>query len=497
MKKRILAILAAVMLSALSVFYPYAEAKAAGLPELIYTALPLTWPLVTKIFQALGVGTAEYFNSLPLVDRESLITGFRGAGAEASAEIWSKFAWNAVNDNLDDYIPAVIDDGVLRVSQSIFDVASEFAKENGMLGGIQAPSGTTSNFNTYSTNTIITENSFPRIKPIDAFDALYKAPTDQSLTKMYNAMRETISNYNEDYTMSISYSGGYVWIGFTLASSLVGLKYTSWSTNRNIFLRYYGLRNNNNESVQQQGTQYTFTKDGLIGQSSNLSQTSEVTCITNFDGNKLEFTLYPYGSNVGKWTLEKGGSVPEGEKGQTAEQDGAWSLPYDDGSAKPIDNFGDTYPLSIPDYIGQDLLRWRETAQDIDLGLADLADDLDITRPVEGTQTKAQEGTVDEPYEIDVDSPLIPSVPALTVPNFIKERFPFCIPFDLVRMVKRFTSNDARAPVFDMERPFFGTTIHLHIDFSMFDDLARLVRIGVLALTAIGIMKVTVDVIKW
>lgn len=481
MKKRILAILAAVMLSALSVFYPYAEAKASGLPELIYTALPLTWPLVTKIFQALGIGTAEYFNSLPLVDRESLITGFRGAGAQAALEIWSKIGAKSANDNLDDYIPAVIDDGVLRISQSILDVASQFAKENGMLsngaggsdatGYISTPLSVGDTLNDY----VVSNTSFMDNMNIPYLEGVKSAVSGILATSpnAYIALCFT--------TSSQGIINNTVYIDYTEDSRVV----SSVSTVGNGYI--YSCSSSRGKQIVVSNGEITYTNNNF----------NNVPYVQNINDNYILANGALCYSNLNRETTSIDNDVPVGEKGQTAEQDGAWSLPYDDGSAKPIDNFGDTYPLSIPDYIGQDLLRWRETAQDIDLGLADLADDLDITRPVEGTQTKAQEGTVDEPYEIDVDSPLIPSVPALTVPNFIKERFPFCIPFDLVRMVKRFTSNDTTAPVFDMERPFFGTTIHLHIDFSMFDDLARLVRIGVLALTAIGIMKVTVDVIKW
>lgn len=76
--------------------------------------------------------------------------------------------------------------------------------------------------------------------------------------------------------------------------------------------------------------------------------------------------------------------------------------------------------------------------------------------------------------------------------------FPFCIPFDMVATVRSLNATP-RAPCFeiplDIELIDFSYTFV--IDLSVFDDIARIFRLGETVLFLIGLMFVTGKVIKW
>lgn len=76
--------------------------------------------------------------------------------------------------------------------------------------------------------------------------------------------------------------------------------------------------------------------------------------------------------------------------------------------------------------------------------------------------------------------------------------FPFCIPFDMIATVRSLDATP-RAPCFeiplDIELIDFSYTFV--IDLSVFDDIARIFRLGETVLFLIGLMFVTGKVIKW
>lgn len=481
--KKTLAVILVLMISITSSIYPYYEARAAGLPELIYTSLPLTWPLVTKIFQALGVGTAEYFNSLPLGDREDLVLGVHDYLSPVVAGIFEMMGVRSSNDNLDDYIPGVIDDGIMRVPKAVFDAASQFAKDNGML-------------NSGNNDILVQQDSiFVNGQNIDISDSvnsvqalanvLLKVYANSSrLDKLENGVNFMLSNYSTGYYVRYyhdSASSGndmiYAIPYENIKKNVCNTAFLSTSTN---YYRYSVLVNGFLTYITSNSTSTVAGTENFLLQ----MRRAEVGSASGTDYTSLGLGI------------EAGSNVPVGEKGQTSEQDGAWDLPYSDGSSKNIDNVGDTYPLSIPNSVGDALIKWAEHAGDIDIALPDVIDP-ELTKPVEGDQTVAQEGTVSDPPAIDPESPLLPNVPALTVPNFIKERFPFCIPFEIAEIARRFQGAGVTAPVIDYNIPIAGSTCHLYFDFSVMNDLAQVVRMGILILTAIGVMKMTGDMIKW
>lgn len=75
--------------------------------------------------------------------------------------------------------------------------------------------------------------------------------------------------------------------------------------------------------------------------------------------------------------------------------------------------------------------------------------------------------------------------------------FPFCIPFDLVKLIRIF-NKPAFAPKWEInfEKSFFGVDYTFVIDMSKFDSLARIFRLLETALFIFGLIMVTRNLIK-
>lgn len=79
----------------------------------------------------------------------------------------------------------------------------------------------------------------------------------------------------------------------------------------------------------------------------------------------------------------------------------------------------------------------------------------------------------------------------------LTEVFPFCVPFDLIRLISLFQST-AKAPYFEI--PFYIKMIDFEytfvLDFSQFDSLAQVVRVFTLLFFCLGLVTATRSLIK-
>lgn len=105
------------------------------------------------------------------------------------------------------------------------------------------------------------------------------------------------------------------------------------------------------------------------------------------------------------------------------------------------------------------------------------------------------------------NQPVIPDKPSLedgqqdetlgAAATGLQDVFPFCIPFDVVDFFKLFSTQERQAPhlVYPFQSELFGFHEEIDIDFSMFDDVAALVRNLELILFIIGLALSTRSII--
>ena len=62
------------------------------------------------------------------------------------------------------------------------------------------------------------------------------------------------------------------------------------------------------------------------------------------------------------------------------------------------------------------------------------------------------------------------------LPESITTKFPFCIPFDVVRCLRLFSTSDREAPRWECDIGYGSSKYHVDIDLSMFDDIASFIR---------------------
>lgn len=121
-----------------------------------------------------------------------------------------------------------------------------------------------------------------------------------------------------------------------------------------------------------------------------------------------------------------------------------------------------TYPDSIGISVPRDLSDTiTKTAEDI--------------RTVDKDKTDTDDKTDTKPGE---SKPNKPSIPGLSLPEILfKEKFPFCLPWDVYNVFANLVA-EPEAPVFEipMKWEFLDIDYTLKIDFSMFDEIAKISR---------------------
>lgn len=119
---------------------------------------------------------------------------------------------------------------------------------------------------------------------------------------------------------------------------------------------------------------------------------------------------------------------------------------------------------------------------------------LDDTGTDTDTPSKPGEGTdTDKPG----DSVNWPSAGDISLPKLIISKFPFCIPFDVARLIGLLEA-DPKTPVFHVPLKV-GTILNEEIvlDLSQWDNAVRIIRWGELIAFVAGLVLVTRNYIKW
>lgn len=132
--------------------------------------------------------------------------------------------------------------------------------------------------------------------------------------------------------------------------------------------------------------------------------------------------------------------------------------------------------------------------------------DIPFDIPVDQTSGKPMDDTgtdTDNPSKpgegTDTDKPSVnwPSAGDISLPKLIISKFPFCIPFDVARLIGLLEA-DPKTPVFHVPLKV-GTILNEEIvlDLSQWDNAVRIIRWGELIAFVAGLVLVTRNYIKW
>lgn len=115
---------------------------------------------------------------------------------------------------------------------------------------------------------------------------------------------------------------------------------------------------------------------------------------------------------------------------------------------------------------------------------------LDDTGTDTDNPSKPGEGT-------DTDNPSWPDTGSLSLPKLIASKFPFCIPFDVARLVGLLEA-EPKAPVFRIPVVYANiVNEEIVIDFDKFADVLQIIRWGEIMLFVAGLVVITRNYIKW
>lgn len=115
---------------------------------------------------------------------------------------------------------------------------------------------------------------------------------------------------------------------------------------------------------------------------------------------------------------------------------------------------------------------------------------MDDTGTDTDTPSKPGEGT-------DTDNPNWPDTGSLSLPKLIASKFPFCIPFDVARLVGLLEA-EPKAPVFRIPVVYANIVNEvIVIDFDKFADVLQIIRWGEIMLFVAGLVVITRNYIKW
>lgn len=132
--------------------------------------------------------------------------------------------------------------------------------------------------------------------------------------------------------------------------------------------------------------------------------------------------------------------------------------------------------------------------------------DIPFDIPVDQTSGKPMDNTgtdTDNPSKpgegTDTDKPSVnwPSAGDISLPKLIISKFPFCIPFDVARLIGLLEA-DPKTPIFHVPLKV-GTILNEEIvlDLSQWDNAVRIIRWGELIAFVAGLVLVTRNYIKW
>lgn len=119
-------------------------------------------------------------------------------------------------------------------------------------------------------------------------------------------------------------------------------------------------------------------------------------------------------------------------------------------------------------------------------------------KTLDDTDTGTDTDNPSKPGEgTDTDNPNWPDTGSLSLPKLIASKFPFCIPFDVARLVGLLEA-EPKAPVFRIPVVYANiVNEEIVIDFDKFADVLQIIRWGEIMLFVAGLVVITRNYIKW
>lgn len=119
-------------------------------------------------------------------------------------------------------------------------------------------------------------------------------------------------------------------------------------------------------------------------------------------------------------------------------------------------------------------------------------------KALDGTDTGTDTDNPSKPGEgTDTDNPNWPDTGSLSLPKLIASKFPFCIPFDVARLIGLLEA-EPKAPVFHIPVVYANiVNEEIVIDFDKFADVLQIIRWGEIMLFVAGLVVITRNYIKW
>lgn len=105
----------------------------------------------------------------------------------------------------------------------------------------------------------------------------------------------------------------------------------------------------------------------------------------------------------------------------------------------------------------------------------------------------------DEVKEEETQTPVVPEVPIDSITDNsskLTDKFPFCIPFDLVRSVQSFKDNTNTKIEFDVPIPYSNDPLHFCLDFEQFEVVVIIFRFFSLLMFIISMLILTRNIIR-
>lgn len=282
-----------------------------------------------------------------------------------------------------------------------------------------------------------------------------------------------ISNYNSNFKVMNNTQFAVLSVPALDLSEILLIGYNNFDTSIDCPLFYLS----NYSDVLIKGVQV-----GAIGSYSLLLYKNEI-CQASYDSASQSYTLTSSGGNViSQWladdVISSNDNLINCDDLTICKQDltrlllgeDVFSVGVDSAHIPGIDSFPSTadditdvgtYPDSIGISVPQDLTDTiSKTAEDI--------------RTVDKDKTDTKDDTKEDPDT----KPNKPSIPGLSLPEILfKEKFPFCLPWDVYNVFANLVA-EPEAPVFEipMKWEFLDIDYTLKIDFSMFDEIAKISR---------------------
>lgn len=282
-----------------------------------------------------------------------------------------------------------------------------------------------------------------------------------------------ISNYNSNFKVMNNTQFAVLSVPALDLSEILLIGYNNFDTSIDCPLFYLS----NYSDVLIKGVQV-----GAIGSYSLLLYKNEI-CQASYDSASQSYTLTTSGGNViSQWladdVISSNDNLINCDDLTICKQDltqlllgeDVFSVGVDAAHIPGIDSFPSTaddltdvstYPDTIPISVPQDLTDTiSKTAEDV--------------RTVDKDKTDTKDDTKEDPNT----KPNKPSIPGLSLPEILfKEKFPFCLPWDVYNVFANLVA-EPEAPVFEipMKWEFLDIDYTLKIDFSMFDEIAKISR---------------------